>query len=235
MTQHAPSPYSNHDEIWLLLPWYLNSTLEASEAEMVKSHLQVCLLCRKELAAQQQLANKLRVAGQVEISAQSSFERLMERIQAETLQPVSAKAQKPTEGASAPPWFAGLTNWLASPQFAYGMAMGMMILAVSWMVFDVSDRETHTYHTVANAGALGQFTKNDVRVVFAEHVLEKEITQLIHALGGSIVDGPTASGVYTVRITGNGESENSFLKSVEALRASKQVVLAEPALPVAGE
>jgi hypothetical protein len=38
-----------HDEVWALLPWSANGTLEGAEEAAVASHLLTCAACREEI------------------------------------------------------------------------------------------------------------------------------------------------------------------------------------------
>lgn len=235
MNQKNQSPYSNHDEVWLLLPWYSNGSLEGKELELVRNHLRVCLTCRKELAAQETLSKTLQHASLVEISAKPSFERLMARIQEETRAPVKADGQAASRRF--PRWPNILRQILTSRRLtlaaATGLAFATVLLAISIPLFlSWTPIETvQNYHTAANPDTLGNFAKNDVRVVFADHVTEREIADLLKSVRGQIVDGPTASRIYTIRISDSDGLETSITQFLQRLRESKTVIFAEPALP----
>ena len=44
-----------HQQILLLLPWYLNQSLEQGEQKQVEKHIAHCLLCRRELISLRKL------------------------------------------------------------------------------------------------------------------------------------------------------------------------------------
>jgi hypothetical protein len=229
MNPQAPSPYSNHEEIWLLLPWYANGSLDGTEADMVKNHLGVCLTCRKEFAVQQELLKTLKRAPLAGISPRDSFERLISRIEQE-----AASGQAPVGGRkprAAAGWMAALQQFMTSRRLAVAVASGVLVLTLPFLPRGTPVATAPSYHTVANAGSLAQYATNDVRVVFADHVTEREIAGLLNSVHGHIVDGPTDLGVYTVRITAIDPSENAVLRSLERLRENQAVILAEPAIP----
>src|SRR5258708_20996981 len=72
-----------HENVWLLLPWYVNGTLEAAERRLVDEHLVGCALCREELGRCRGLSAALRSG---EESAPSphpiQLARLLERVEA---------------------------------------------------------------------------------------------------------------------------------------------------------
>ena len=65
-----------------------------------------------------------------------------------------------------------------------------------------------------------------IRVVFADDITEKELRTLLASVGGTIIHGPSALGVYTVTIPLAGRAQLGPV--LEALRAHPQVRLAEP-------
>jgi hypothetical protein len=72
-----------HEDVWLLLPWYVNGTLETAERHLVDEHLIGCALCREELGRCRGLSAALRAG---EESAPSphpiQLARLLERVDA---------------------------------------------------------------------------------------------------------------------------------------------------------
>jgi len=231
MNTEAPSPYANHDQVSLLLPWYANDSLDAAEREQVAAHLRVCLSCRQELAGQAALAKRLRHDPLLEISAKPSFERLMRRIDADAQAPVHR--QSPPRGKTAwlADWIASLTDFPAKPRLAAVAAAMLLALALPLLLTATPPGGQPAYHTVADAGSLDRFTRDDLRVVFADQATKQDIDRLISAIQGKIVDGPSPAGVYTIRLAGGGAVEPALAQ----LRGSQSVVFAEPALPQAAK
>ncbi|HEV3457380.1 MAG TPA: anti-sigma factor [Thermoanaerobaculia bacterium] len=72
-----------HENVWLLLPWYVNGTLEAAERRLVDDHLAACPNCLEELARSKLLATALRARQDSAPSPHPiQLARLMERIEA---------------------------------------------------------------------------------------------------------------------------------------------------------
>jgi len=65
MTDRAPDP--EHDDVDLLLPWYVNGTLAATEQARVRRHLAACADCRDNSALLSSLQSSVRHAGAVPI------------------------------------------------------------------------------------------------------------------------------------------------------------------------
>jgi hypothetical protein len=226
MNNEKSLPYSRHDEVWALLPWYANDSLGAADVEQVKAHLRVCLVCRKELAEQTKLAERLKHEPQVEISAKPSFDRLLSRIHQEAGMPGKyASTPKPRRFALG--FDKVLADWQPLP-LAAAIAL-VVAFTFPFLLSRVQPDVMPTYHTVADPGSFDQYIQNDLRVVFAAQATTQDISHLIHAIHGEVVDGPNASGAYTIRLAAG--SPASFSQALGQLRGHQSVVFAEPALP----
>ena len=93
--------YASHQEITLLLPWYVNKTLQGAELDTVKQHLNNCLICNRELLNLQNLSGLINQASTVELSAQGSFAKLKKRLHpAEVAQQSVVPFARPGKGQS---------------------------------------------------------------------------------------------------------------------------------------
>lgn len=230
MNPQKHSPYTHHDEIWLLLPWYVNGSLKEGETSLVKNHLRVCLTCHKEFIAQQMLAKKLQHTQLVEVSSTPSLERLMSRVQADEEQTKNSFQDNKNHAVSGFGWLARFFDTITARCLTAAFALALLILIMPYAVHE-KPATVQQFHTVANAGSLDQFTKNDIHVVFMDQLTKPQIETLLKPLQGYIVQGPTASSVYTIRINDSEQSRRSITLAIEKLRANKSVVLVEPALP----
>ena len=69
-----------HDDVWHVLPFYVNGTLRGQPLTDVESHLAVCAECRAELAAQTQVRDAILREDVRQETAQTSFDQLWGRI-----------------------------------------------------------------------------------------------------------------------------------------------------------
>jgi hypothetical protein len=237
MNQDNTSPYAGHEEMSLLLPWYANGTLSAVESDRVKQHLGVCLTCRKDLAQLETIARSVAHEALVEISPKPAFDRLMARIQADQdARPVAAAPageRKPLRS-----WLQNASAFISETLLTHrmGAALATLLLAVfvPLLLRGTGSGVGNDYHTLATTGGMNRFEKTDVRVVFDAKVTEGEISQLLNAVQGRIVDGPSSLGVYTVRIQ-EADGASPVSQAVSRLRRDKGVMLAEPALAPAAD
>ncbi|MGH8592913.1 MAG: zf-HC2 domain-containing protein [Gammaproteobacteria bacterium] len=223
-------PHTAHHDVWLLLPWYVNGTLEGRELDLVQQHLQVCITCRKELAVQQRLAETIRNSKIIALSPQIAFSRLRERIGsgAQSLK-AQTRGWRSLHRRCSDGW-ARLSRGSLPRRAAIALSLpvlliiGLVLSARLWLApVNVEPK----YHTLANPGSLPAPKENEIRVVFAETVNQEQIEQLVLAVDAQIVDGPSSVGAYTLRVGHN------LSAAVERLRRDPRVLFAEPALPIA--
>lgn len=225
--QTQKSVYSDHDDVLMLLPWYANGSLAGEESDRVRNHLKVCLTCRRELANTTLLAESLEREPAMEISYKPSFDRLMGRIRQEQQPKAATPARRPRVT-----WHARLAEWaseFAAPRYAVpALATVTMAAVIPFLMQDTGSSPdlTPSYQTLAMPGSMAKFVGNDLQLVFSDGASKKEIANLIASVQAELVDGPSAKGVYTVRISHGRDLGDALAR----LRHDAKVVFAEPVL-----
>ena len=230
MVPHGPEDpgAACHPETWELLPWRANGTLEGAERAAVDERLATCSSCRAELARCHELSAAVLTATEPQWSpSPADVARILARADA-----------VPASGARARTWWArrrdGIVGGLsllsaASPILRWGLVVEsllvvMLALVIVWQASPFAPR----YQTlISNRGS--DHGGAQIRVAFADDITERELRALLASVGGELVGGPSAMGVYTVQI--GTVSADRVGEVLEQLRASGKVRLAEPALP----
>jgi len=245
---------TGHEEVWDLLPWYVNATLEAAEARAVEEHAQGCGICREEIRYWRGFAGALREEGELAVSADAGLERLRGRLAGGA--PGGAGAGERSRrsrksGGRARRWTTALRRTPAPLRWALAAQL-VLILGLAGLLAGplLEDGAGITPGGAAAfsdgpgpAGAAepapaGPFrTLADepevaaggdallLRVLFTDRTREREIRGALISVGGRIVDGPSPTGVYTVAVAGAAEGA----AAVETLRSLPQVLFAERA------
>ena len=181
-----------------LLPWFVNGSLAAAEADLVSSHLARCSRCQADAAEQadlRALAAGVEPAGDVD----RGWAQLRQRIEAGS--------------HAAAPRHRGRKQWLA---WAVALQAGVL-LALTLMLLPLRDdryRALGTGSAAAEANAVA---------VFRSDATNQQMRDALHAVGARIVGGPTVTGAYLVRFeTGNPQMLARFrgqpgVRSVEGL------------------
>ena len=217
------NPYSAHQEISLLLPWYVNKTLSEDEIEWVENHLKVCLTCKRDIAALQKLAAAVQQEGSMDTVAQASFSRLKKRIHS----PDSAGQEKSPIVTTLPVQPKRQGNMRRLPRPALALAAVLLISLLITRFIDTGHFQMNDYRTLSNA-EIPAISQNTLRVIFSTGTQQPQIDEMLASVQGRIVDGPTEQGVYTVAVDSELAAEK-VLDRVALLRKNAHIIFAEPA------
>jgi hypothetical protein len=231
MTQHEANAQNNrvHQEACELLPWYVNGRLEGRERETVETHLSICPACQAELRHCHDLAAAVHEAGETAWSpSPGHFSRLMARIDAAEAhaaqnggwrERLRAQCARHLEALQTAP---NLVRWALAAQGA------MILLLVGVLVWQAPFSPAPLYRTLADDSDQVRENQAHLQMVFADDMTEQELRALLTSIGGTIVKGPSALGIYTVEIPVSAGSPDLLDPILDAVRAHRQVRLAEP-------
>lgn len=223
------NPYNSHQEISLLLPWFVNKTLSGAERIRVENHLKVCLTCRREIAGLIKLSEAVQQDGSLDSAVQASFSQLRKRI--ELTAPDVQEVMPPTVNLPV------RRKWTDKPVLKH-LAMEPQALALAAVLilsllvngyFYTGKMLNNDYRTLSDT-TTSIAGKNDIKVVFADKTDQQQLNKILTSVHGQIVEGPSAQGVYTVRIEEKFAAAN-LLETITQLRENPNVIFAEPAAP----
>jgi hypothetical protein len=217
MNQSGRIP-DTHAEAWALLPFFANGRIAPEDREWVELHVQSCESCRRELEAQQPLAQQMRESEPPFASSeQRAFAKLWTRIEA-------AEGAVPAEAGAARSAIAGgprrTTRWLAAAVFV--QAIGLALLGVSAL----NDSDSGAgYRTVTSAEA--RYSGPAVRLVFTADTSMAQVTDILSRHGLELIAGPRGAGVFTAALT-DGSQGTTAESIAQTLRDDAHVQFAEP-------
>jgi hypothetical protein len=196
-----------HGAAQSLLPWYVNGTLDPAETALVEAHLAACADCRADLAADRALGQQ--VAG-LSMDVEQGWAAMRARME--------AAPERRSANVSALP-----VRFLRRP-VAIGWAM-VGQLAAAALIVAIALPAGHAptdarYHAL---GAAATAEPGNLIIQFKPDVLERDMRTAFVRAGSRLVDGPTASGAYVLRV--DATRRDAALKQ---LRATPGIVLAEP-------
>ena len=227
MARHeALAPDSTcHPEVWALLPLAVNGTLEGHERRAIEERLATCPSCRAELARCHAVAAAVLAApARTWSPSPADVSRILARAgaAADPEPPLSAWWGRRRDQirralaalAPAPP----VLRW------AFAVQGALVVLLASLVVWQVT-APAPVYRTLAKSGDHATEAVLKIQVAFTEDMTERELRALLTSVGGTLVGGPSALGIYTVRVE---PSSAGPAVALEKLRAHGKVRLAEP-------
>ncbi|MPZ10191.1 MAG: hypothetical protein GEU89_08250 [Kiloniellaceae bacterium] len=195
------------EDLDLLLPWYVNDTLEAEERRQVEAYLERSSHARDEVALLRALRQQVKDE-QIENSpGEFGLQRLKREIKQAGPQPGSADKMTGRTVTVARFW----RPLAVAACIAVVIQAGVMISLTGGPGSDV---ETAS----GNAGLAAPV----LQVTFASDATELEIREVLQSAGASIADGPTALGIYNLRLVDAGTT--TVEEALATLRASGDVV-----------
>jgi anti-sigma factor RsiW len=217
-----------HQRLRERLPWYASGTLAPAEAAPLREHLDGCAACRAELAQCRWLADGLRSRDDPPWAPSAAgFARLMAAVDEAERRAAPAHGAAGFErphGQLHERRRAWLRSWLGGSPPAVRWALAtqaalIVVLGAAW----VAQAPPPQYGTLSDPAPRVIAPGAAFHVVFSDDITEREWRELLFSVGGRIVQGPSALGVYIVVVAPAQAPE-----AIARLRSHPKVRLAEP-------
>lgn len=218
-----------HREIEELLPWYANGTLTVAEKATVAQHLDHCPTCRVDLEQCSIFATHVHQPDEEAWRPPvGHFDRLMAEIDRLATPPASIQSAK-----TRPSLLQQVLDWLWATPSPVRWTLAFESLAVAALAAAVwlpmSPTAETRYETLSRGEDHPTVTAIQVRVVFADLLTVGDLQTLLDEIGGQLVAGPSALGIYTVALApGDSTPATALSRALAVLRTHPQVRLAEP-------
>ncbi|MCS7174048.1 MAG: zf-HC2 domain-containing protein [Armatimonadetes bacterium] len=156
-----------------LLPWYAAGALERAEAAAVEAHLHLCSRCAQDLQVLVRLRGALH---DLSTSLPSPSSEVLDRTWMRILR--YEREHPPREVVR-----------LVRPLVALAAAVGMVMAGIALRG-----------DPLVTLGVAREEPAPTLQVVFHPRTPEEEIRALLQEIGGTIAEGPRASGLYRIRL-----------------------------------
>lgn len=213
-----------HARADLLIPWLVNGSLAADTEPALREHIASCPRCRQDYEEQQRVRDVMRADGPLVFAAESSYQKLLARIQSPKADPEPRVAAEPGSSAvlhplrRTPP----VVRWLAMAAVLQALAIGLG----AWL-WHSSHAEAAHYVTLTSASP-SYDSGPRVRVLFSTQLSVGALQTILQGAGAHIIDGPANGGVYTLGFARPPGSAAALEQQVAALRANPAILFAEP-------
>jgi hypothetical protein len=216
------------EEIETLLPWFAAGTLSRKDAARVESALKAdAVLSRHYELVREELAETIRLNETLGAPSSRAMARLFEKIEAE-----SPSESRAAVAPSLTSRIFGFVESLSPRTLALsGAAAALAILLQAGIIAGVvlNERGDAGYRTVGVEQAAPSGQGSFVLVRFAPQASAADITKVLEDHKASIVFGPTAGGVYQVRIATTALPKEETARIVKSLQDNKAIGFAAPA------
>jgi hypothetical protein len=200
-----------HQNVALLLPWFVMATLDADESALVENHLADCAACRRELEWHRQLR-----AAQAAPVAPRDVDRAFAALRARM--PVSARAPRVSTWEALRTWWhmqGAPLRWALALQPL--MIVGLAVALVVGRGAPATESAPQIYHALARPAA---DSNGRLVIVFAPQATQAEMRRVLLASGTRVVDGPTAADAYILAV-----APEHAAQALQQLRAEPSVLM----------
>ncbi len=214
------------EEIELLLPWYAAGTLEPDETARVDAYLKAHPDVKDHMAlVHEEMDETIGVNEALGSPSAGAIDRLMEQVALES--PAAFRSANASGGLmqSVLDWFAGM-----SPRaVAMGATLAVAVIVAQAVTLGVVVKGGSTFE-VANDGSDTEVVTGTAAIVgFAEGATMDEVGAFLMAFGASIIDGPRAGGLYTVRLAEEALAAEERDALLDRVRSDPLIRFAGPA------
>lgn len=187
-----------HADVWNLLPWYVNDTLDADERKRVERHLTQCLTCRTEVAEQSEIARRAAETDVLDSVMETSLAKMHERLAADgAAVPPSGRVPTRPRPAREPGRWDWIRRTLRFRPLAVGVMGGVPAMAViAFLVFGGTPTPIGPYTTLSDGEAA--VTGPVLRVKVDVETEASAFEALAADQGLVVLSGPSPYGVYTL-------------------------------------
>ena len=231
---HIHQNVSEHEELYRLIPWFVNETLSDAESRRVQEHLETCLICRGELNTQRKLAASVLFDDVEKEAVNFNFSRLRTMISDQEKEKERKKEQHqesripteiiPSSSILRPKkrYYYPLTSLAAAVVIA---AAGFSLLWEGSAQNDIAP--AGEFQTLSSIPAAADSNLGEIFVAFQQGTTETEINQISSEFGLEAVSRSEDGRIWRMRITNRAQGEELFQATVSQLKANQSVLFAE--------
>jgi hypothetical protein len=226
-----PKPDSDldqrHQEVWELLPWYVNRTLDAQDRAQVEQHLARCPACQAEVTRCHAIATAVQLAeASVPLPSPTRFAMLLAQIDAteavgHPIRSLWAACRDSLRKYGA--LFSG-TPRVARVVLAMEGALVLLLAAVLvWQAQSVPE----ALFTTLSRPMEHPTQQGQLRLVVADQMTTRELRELLTGVQATIINGPSPLGIYTVAVPFVASISDPLQPILEVFHAHPHVLWAE--------
>lgn len=218
---------SLHARAELVIPWLANGSLPAEAEPLVRQHIDTCAECREDYHEQMRVCEAMRAEGPLVFAAESSYQKLLARIQNPDAgrEPPAAVAEfAPSEARYAVRRTSPVVHWLAAAAILQAFAIGVG----AWIWHSSAATGNGAHYVTLTSASPSYDAGPRVRVLFRTDLSIGALQTVLQGAGAHIIDGPADGNVYTLGFAPPPGSPAALGKRIAALRANPAILFAEP-------
>ena len=208
---------ASHEPLSHLIPWYANGTLPAEERALVEEHLKTCAACQRELRLLRNVSVAMTELAEETPEVDSSFAKILAVVD-------SSEGSQPSVRRPWASWFGIL--WNPTIPVARLVFAAQLVLIVGLSIYSFMPRQSVPgFHTLS--GSEESTGGARLTINFAPNAKIEQVNQLLATVGGRIVSGPSASGIYVIELPVRAEKDAEVQAVIDKLRINDAIRFVE--------
>lgn len=214
----------SHEQVALLLPAFIHGKLDSGQQRQVQEHIAACPACGAAHRSDLELVDVMTQPPPELEALLTSARRTSNRRQ--LYRSIGNRGAVQGEAGIRPR--AGISAAVYGPLIGVAAVLFVSVVSLGrWTIFQPSPAPV-IYQTRSDIPPDPVIADGTVfRVVLGSTLKQQAVGRLMHELGASVVDGPSAEGIFTIAFPGDERSPAEILAD---LRTRPEVVLAEQAV-----
>ncbi len=190
---------SSHKEVFALLPWYVNGSLDSNEMIFVEDHLAQCVICSDAIAEEMQIARK--------IQPRNSDDHHLARMIAKQNRNYSALREAIEQPR------AGIGKSLLKLAAPVAVSVVATVAIGIWL-----QSGEHVYETMTQP--VGTQGADVIQFAFVDKTTEQQMRQVFLQVGGNLSGSPSATGIYRIYLHEDADATHalSFLQAQPVIK-----------------
>lgn len=199
---------------WEAMPWVLQHSASAAQAEWLEGHLAGCASCRNEYEQQRLLQKAMQLPSDVPVDVNAGLKHLLDRLDVHDAEAAAAPVSRPSRLRG--------NQWILRGLVAavFVQAVGIGILGLKLRQQDASP----AYHTYSQTTGV-TVPPGAMHVVPDTGMKVADWNAVVNSLHLQVIGGPNVVGAYTVLAAGGASAREDVLRR---LRATHGIRMAEP-------
>ncbi len=225
----------SHESLSQLLSWYANSTLSPEERAQVETHLASCAACRSELDWLQGVSAAMAEIAEEAPTVAPSFAKVLASVDEWERSKVAPAASPAREVHSSPELKADGGSWLArwfdalwnppAPVARFALAASFALVIGLGVYIAIPHQNPPAFTTLS--GSEAPVSGAVLSVSFAPETTVEQVGQILKGVGGRIVSGPSANGIYAVELPVKPDRRAEIQTAIEKLRGNQAIRFVE--------
>jgi len=210
----------SHESLNQLIPWYVNGTLSPEELAVVERHLENCAACQSDVEWMREVGSAMTGLASEAPAPEVSFNKVLAAVE---------QWERSKDHAR----FGWISNWWkaiwssSAPFARFALAAQLALIAGLCLAIWFSHREVQPSFTVLSGSEPSNSGGAKLTISFTPETTISQVRQMLTGIGGTIVGGPSANGIYIIQLPTAASKDDEVQATIQQLRKNTSIQFVE--------